>query len=103
MQKAKTWAGQKPEGDDWEDLGTVKAHGVLWGMAIKPYLPSGWATFKVYAIPSASNKANYWGTWNGERVSRGKDMGLAYSHAPDLLIAIEKRLKKIPRVMGCFL
>lgn len=90
----KNWSGQEPIGKDWIKAGTITAHDCVWGVSIKPFLPTGWATFKVYAIGKAKRKANYWGTWNGERTARGKELGIMAEHRPDLLKKLEKLLKQ---------
>jgi hypothetical protein len=85
----KNWTGKKPEGEQWAEIGIVTAHGLDWGVSIQPFLPTGWATFKVYAIGKAPAKGNYWGAWNGERTSLTKDLGLMNETRPQLLQKLE--------------
>ena len=89
---SRNWKGQKPIGDQWTEIDVINAYGIKWGISMQPYLPTGWATFKVYAIGKAPNKANYWGTWNGQRTSRGRELGVMADNRPVLLVLVEKAL-----------
>lgn len=89
---SRNWKGNEPDGADWIFVQFVTAHGNDWGISRKKSLPNGWASFKVFAVGKAANKANYFGSWNGERTAKNKDMGIMKENRPDLLTAIEAAL-----------
>ncbi len=92
------YAGNIEPGPDWMELGRIgPIDDLVWyvGAKTKPNA-KGWRTIKVSVIGIAEIKANYWVTWNGERLARSKELGTMANHRPELYYKFTKMIEKLP-------
>lgn len=79
--------------DTWRKVGSLGSlEGVEWLAFIRDE-PNcyGWNMVKVSCDGYAEAKANYWLTWNGERIAKSREMAVMCKHRPELA----KRLVKL--------
>jgi hypothetical protein len=96
MKKQKLFHGKPKLSEGWEPIGlTGEVYGTRWFIAIQD-TGSKWRGIKVSAYDNpVPFKANYWTSWNGERIAESKDFKIMQSHRPDLAMALEDKIKKV--------
>lgn len=83
----RSYEGNPETGDEWKVLGeTSKFDDFPWVVSIrkKPTNETDWRMVKVASVGRAKNKANYWLSWDGYRLARGRDLALMRAGRPDL-------------------
>lgn len=75
---AKSYTGNAPPAEDGWVLHTKLSGFELWR---RPWNEAGWLQLKLVAT-RRSKKANYWLSWNGNRLAEGKDAPLLLEHHP---------------------
>lgn len=95
--RVKKFRGQPATGGDWVLIGDVgEAYGVGWRLYARP-ASHGWRNMKLASTNWAPNKANYWISWNGDRLAVTKDQKKMDTGKPELR---EKLLAFIARTPG---
>ncbi len=82
----KLFDGKPPKKNSFMEIGeTDFIYGVKWRTFIEINEgASKWKKMKICASGKVHNKANYWTSWNGERLSGGHDMRLMEEHRPEI-------------------
>jgi hypothetical protein len=98
MKKQKLYHGKPKLSDGWEPLGlTEEVHGTRWFVAIQD-TGKDWRGIKVSAYDNpVPFKANYWTSWNGERIADSRDYKTMAEHRPGLAFELEEKIKEAAR------
>lgn len=91
------YVGNIELGPDWQELGVIgPVDDCMWHVTAKNEPnPKGWRTVKISADGVAERKANYWVSWNGERIARSREMGAMADHRPELYVLLNELIKGI--------
>lgn len=83
--KARHTGRHRFDDDRWRHLGDLQdAKGLRWSAYIRPAPAGDWHKVKLAVHGRAAGKANYWLSWNGERLAVHVEVGQLAETRPEL-------------------